>query len=231
MTEIRKAVVIMSGGLDSVTTAHIASRENDELYGLSVNYGQTLVKELDCAKFNAQKLNFKKHIILPVPINQIGAGALIDGTAIPTDRGLHEMQKEIPSTYITFRNGILLSLAIAFAEANGCNRIYGGWNVVDYSGYPDCRKEFLKAMEDAAFLGTKMGAQDKRRIEVIAPLLFLNKRDIIRKGLSLGVDYSKTWSCYQGGEKPCQVCDSCKLRMQGFRELGLTDPLLEEDVR
>jgi 7-cyano-7-deazaguanine synthase len=224
---MKKVVVIMSGGLDSVTTAHIAAKENDELYGLSVNYGQTLIKELDMAKINSQKLEFKKHIILDVPINKIGAGALIDGSEIPRDRGLHDMQKEIPATYITFRNGILLSLAIAFAEANECTRIYGGWNVVDYSGYPDCRKEFLKAMENAANLGTKMSAQDGKNIEVVAPLLFLNKRDIIKKGLSLGVDYSKTWSCYVGGNKPCGECDSCKLRVQGFGELGLTDPLLE----
>lgn len=223
---MNKAVIIMSGGLDSVTTAHIASKENDELYGLSINYGQTLVKELEMAKINSKKLGFKKHIILDVPINKIGAGALIDGTEIPKDRGLHDMQKEIPSTYITFRNGILLSLAIAFAEANECTKIYGGWNVVDYSGYPDCRKEFLNAMEQAANLGTKMAAQDKKNIQIIAPLLFLNKRDIIRTGLKHGVDYATTWSCYQGGERPCEQCDSCKLRIQGFAELGLTDPLI-----
>ena len=603
-----KAVVIMSGGLDSVTTAHLASREHSEVFGLSINYGQTLVKELEMAKINGQKLEFKKHVILKVPINEIGAGALIDGTKIPKDRGLHDMQKEIPSTYITFRNGILLSLAIAFAEANDCTSIYGGWTVVDFclpgstkvmvrkglknlsdlrvgdlllsynpktfmieekpiimhtlsphqeelleitlegdmkfrctnnhhmlrvdfdriygemenkhitiveakdlqvgdntllpryaqpplpsipeeldrridildlvlaqketrkikydeeyiwskskhkqprylsgrqlieflgwyitegssefcktqegdntlgasiwqslkanpknyadildllkslfrtlnitdegftfsgplalllkycgersfnkqipqyffdmfhgkeshqllfdvlikgngsynptypaqrdywstsielihqvnflgiclgfrcstskslaenensrdcywmalyrsgnkhklqrtlgdaslvkvkkieyvpnteelydltvkdnhtliagqegliicsqSGYPDCRKEFLQAMEKAANLGTKMSAQEGKKIEIIAPLLYLNKRDIIRKGLKLGVDYSKTWSCYEGGVKPCGQCDSCRLREQGFRELGCTDPLL-----
>ena len=219
----RKAVVIMSGGLDSVTTAHIAATENDEVYGLSINYGQTLVKELDYARYNAIKLEFKKHIIAKVPINEIGAGALIDGTEIPKDRGLHEMTKEIPSTYITFRNGILLSLAIAFAEAHDCTKIYGGWNVIDYSGYPDCRKEFLEAMEKAAQIGTKAGVTGQL-ITIEAPLLFLNKRDIIRKGLKLGVDYSHTWSCYVGGEHPCGECDSCKLRQQGFAELGMVDP-------
>jgi 7-cyano-7-deazaguanine synthase len=224
---MKKAVVIMSGGLDSVTTAHIAASECDEVYGLTVAYGQTLVREVRMAQVTAEKLKFKNHVLLDVPINQIGAGALIDGSEIPKDRGLHEMQSEIPSTYITFRNGILLSLAIAYAEANECTEIYGGWNVVDYSGYPDCRKEFLEAMCRAANLGTKMSAQDGKDINIVAPLLLLNKRDIIKKGLSLGVDYSKTWSCYVGGIKPCGECDSCKLRIQGFKELGLTDPLME----
>jgi 7-cyano-7-deazaguanine synthase len=198
---------------------------HEDLFGLTFQYGQTLVREIDGAKQTANRFGFKEHKVLHIPINEIGAGALIDGSAIPKDRGLHEMQVEIPATYVTYRNGIFLSLAVAFAEARGASHIYGGWNVVDYSGYPDCRKEFLEAVERAANIGTKAGAQDGVKFQIHAPLLFLNKAAIIKRGLELGVDYAETWSCYEGGAVACGECDSCKLRVNGFRECGIKDPI------
>lgn len=220
-----KAVVILSGGLDSTTVAAIAKADGHELYGLTFDYGQTLVKEIIGARKTAEQFGFVEHQILKFPLGQIGAGSLIDGKAIPKDRDLAEMQSEIPATYVTFRNGIFLALAAAFAEARGAISIYGGWNCIDFSGYPDCRREFLTAMEKAITLGTKAGAQDGVPILIQAPLLMLNKADIIKKGLSLGVDYGQTWSCYEGGERACGECDSCKLRVNGFRENGLSDPI------
>lgn len=220
-----KAVIILSGGLDSTTTAAIARSEGHELFGLTFNYGQTLVKEIECAKAVAKQFEFTEHQILDIPLNKIGAGSLIDGKEIKKGRGLHEMQVEIPETYVTFRNGIMLSLAAAYAEARGAEHIYGGYTAVDFSGYPDCRKEFLEAMEKAIQIGTKAGAQDGIAIKIHAPLLFLHKAGIIKRGLELGVDYSNTWSCYEGGEVACGECDSCKLRKNGFIENGGIDPI------
>ncbi len=221
-----KAVIILSGGLDSTTVSAIArSQGYDELYGLTFTYGQTLVKEIECAKKAALRFDFKEHKILHVPINEIGAGSLIDGKAIPKERDLHDMQSEVPATYVTFRNGIFLALAAAYAEARGAAAIFGGWNCIDFSGDPDCRREFLTSMEEAIARGTKAGTQDGHPIRIKAPLLMMNKSAIIKEGLRLGVDYGHTWSCYDGKEVACGECDSCKLRVQGFREAGGSDPI------
>ena len=222
----KKAVIVLSGGLDSTTCAAIAKADGfDELYGLTFFYGQRHEKELERAAATALRMGFKEHQVLHVPIDKVGGGALIDGSELPVGRGIHEMSVEVPTTYITFRNGIFLSIAAAYAEARGADAIYTGVTAVDYSGYPDCRKEFIEAMEKAIEIGTKAGSQDGRKIKIMTPLLFLNKKAIIARGLELGVEYDKTWSCYAGGEKACGECDSCKLRVNGFRELGKEDPL------
>ncbi len=226
----KKAVVLLSGGLDSSTCMAIAKDEGYELYALSFDYGQRHKRELESAKEIARHFGAKKHLILKMELDRIGGSALTDESmAVPDNRDEEHMADEIPITYVPARNTILLSYALAYAEVNDCDAIFIGANALDYSGYPDCRPEYYEAFEEVARLGTKRGVEGDP-IEIKYPLIDMTKAEIIRTGISLGVPYEHTWSCYKGGEKACGVCDSCRLRLKGFRESGYEDPLEYENA-
>ena len=226
---MKKAVVLLSGGLDSSTCMAIAKRDGYELYALSFEYGQRHDRELESAKAIAKHFGAKEHMILKMELDKIGGSALTDGSIeVPENRDEEHMAEEIPVTYVPARNTILLSYALAYAEVKDADAIYIGANALDYSGYPDCRPEYYKAFEEVARLGTKRGVEG-RPIEIKYPLIDMSKADIIRTGMELGVPYELTWSCYKGGEKACGVCDSCKLRLKGFREAGYEDPIEYEN--
>ncbi len=226
---MKKAVVLLSGGLDSSTCMAIAKKDGYELYALSFQYGQRHEKELESAKAIAKHFGAKEHMILRLELDRIGGSALTDESIeVPENRDEEHMADEIPVTYVPARNTILLSYALAYAEVKDADAIYIGANALDYSGYPDCRPEYYKAFEDVARLGTKRGVEG-RPIEIKYPLIDMSKADIIRTGMELGVPYELTWSCYKGGEKACGVCDSCKLRLKGFREAGYEDPIEYEN--
>lgn len=223
-----KAVCLFSGGLDSTTVLYQAIRDEYEPIALTIIYGQRHVCEVQSAKKIIAELGVKQHI-LEMTLPWGGSSLLDDNIPVPRGRDENEMTKKIPSTYVPARNTIFLSYAASLAEVEGASRIYIGANALDYSGYPDCRPEYLEAMARAIRLGTKEGNEDEG-FEVCAPLLRLNKKEIIELGKTLGVPFEKTWSCYVGGDKPCGECDSCLLRAKGFSEAGLTDPALEESV-
>ena len=221
----KKAVVLLSGGLDSTTVLAIALTDGYECSCLSFSYGQRHVLELQRAKEISHKMAAKRHLILQVDLGSIGGSALTDDIDVPKDRRLPEMQDEIPATYVPGRNIIFLSHALAWAEVLGATDIFLGINAVDYSGYPDCRPDFLAAFEKMANLGTKSGTMNKP-FTLHAPLMNFGKKEIIEKGLILGVDYSLTHSCYDPQDEiACGRCDSCRLRLQGFAEAGAFDPL------
>jgi 7-cyano-7-deazaguanine synthase len=219
-----KAVVLLSGGLDSTTAAAMARREKWELYGLTIKYGQVHQAELAAARRVADALGFVKHVELDVNLAAFGGSSLVGTSEIPKDRELDSAG--IPSTYVPARNTVFLSLALGWAEVVGAERIVIGVNALDYSGYPDCRPEFIAAFEYLASLATKAGVEG-RPLRVYAPLLPLSKAAIIRLGLELGVDYALTHSCYDPlpDGRPCGHCDSCRLRAKGFEEAGVNDPL------
>jgi 7-cyano-7-deazaguanine synthase len=229
------AVVLLSGGLDSTTAAALARREGWALYGLTVHYGQVHASEVDAARRVAAALGLVRHVVLDVDLRAFGGSSLTGAGEIPKDRDLslplsHSPSlplTTIPSTYVPARNTVLLSLALAWAEAIQAERIVIGVNAVDYSGYPDCRPEFIAAFEYLASLGTRAGV-DGQPIRVWAPLQHLTKAGIIRVGLELGLDYGLTRSCYdpRPDGRPCGRCDSCLLRARGFEEAGVPDPLL-----
>jgi 7-cyano-7-deazaguanine synthase len=221
-----KAVVLLSGGLDSVTAAAIAKSEGYELYALSFSYGQRHSKELECARRVGETLGVADHVTVEFDLCKWGGSALTADIDVPLDRAGEEMSTGIPITYVPARNTIFLSFALGYAEVVGADTIVIGVNQLDYSGYPDCREEFLDAFERTANLATKAGTEEGRSMRIYAPLLHLSKAEIIQLGTELGVDYSLTWSCYQGGETPCGRCDSCILRAEGFRKAGLIDPSL-----
>ena len=226
---MKKGVVIFSGGLDSTTALYWAREHFQEVYALTFFYGQRHALEVEMAKRIARRVGVKEHGFLEVDLTQVGGSALTDpGLEVPLDR--EPTREGIPITYVPFRNGIFLALAAAWAEVRGISHLVGGWNAVDFSGYPDCRKEFLEAMEEAINLGTKAGAQGAL-FTIHAPLIDLTKAGIIALGLSLGADYSWSLSCYRGGEVPCGRCDSCQLRARGWRELGIMDHLVERLLR
>jgi 7-cyano-7-deazaguanine synthase len=220
-----RAVVLLSGGLDSATAAALAGREGCELCGLTVRYGQVHAAEIGAARRVAQALGFTKHVELGVDLAAFGGSALTGDGAIPKDRPLDAA--DIPSTYVPARNTVLLSLALAWAEVLAADRIVIGVNALDYSGYPDCRPEYIAAFEYLATLATKAGVEG-RPIRIWAPLQQLTKAGIIRIGLELGLDYGLTLSCYDPGVdgRPCGRCDSCRLRAKGFEEAGAADPAL-----
>lgn len=223
--EKKKGVVLLSGGLDSTTVLAIALAGGYECYCLSFRYGQRHDLELQRAENICRVMEVKRHLILRLDLDAIGGSALTDDIEVPKDRRFAEMEKEIPATYVPGRNIIFLSHALAWAEVVGANDIFLGINAVDYSGYPDCRPDFLDAFAKMANLGTKAGTMDNP-FTFHAPLMHLGKKEIIEKGLSLGVDYSLTHSCYDPqGELACGRCDSCRLRLQGFAEAGAVDPL------
>lgn len=231
MADQMKAVVLLSGGLDSTTAAAVARKEGWELYGLTIKYGQVHAAELAAARRVADALGFAKHIELDVDLKAFGGSSLLGSGDIPKDRALaspeNDDQTDIPSTYVPARNTVFLSLALGWAEVVGAERIVIGVNALDYSGYPDCRPDYIAAFEYLASLATRSGVEG-RPLRVFAPLLPLTKAGIIRLGAELGVDYGLTHSCYdpRPDGSPCGHCDSCQLRAKGFAEAGLADPIV-----
>jgi 7-cyano-7-deazaguanine synthase len=223
----KPAVILLSGGLDSTTTAAIARSEGFDLYALSVNYGQRHSFELDAARQVAKAFGVFRHVVASVDLAQFGGSALTDAIDVPKDRATEEMSHGIPVTYVPARNTVLLSLALAFAETIHASDIYIGVNALDYSGYPDCRAEFVTAFETVANLATKAAVEDGIKCTIHAPLQFMTKSQIIRRGIELGVDYSITHSCYDPTPEglSCGHCDACQLRQKGFAEAGLQDPV------
>jgi 7-cyano-7-deazaguanine synthase len=221
------AVVLLSGGLDSATTAAIARHDGYELFALTVDYGQRHRFELDAARRVAESLGVKRHVVAMVGLDQFGGSALTDEIDVPLDRGDEEMSHGIPVTYVPARNTVLLSLALGYAEVVGAAHLFLGVNAIDYSGYPDCRPEFIAEFEKLANLATKAGVEGSLEFRIHSPLIRLKKADIIRRGTELGVDYSLTHSCYSPNEAgtACGRCDACRLRLKGFVDAGLTDPI------
>ena len=219
-----KAIILLSGGLDSTTTLYCARRDGWEPLCLTIHYGQRHHREIVHAQRIASHLQLENWV-LPFLLPWGGSSLTEHQISLPKGRKEEEMTKEIPSTYVPFRNSIFLSLAVSLAEAKGAEAIYFGANALDYSGYPDCRPEFLETFETLVKQGSKTGTEG-RRIQVMAPLLKLSKAEIVRLAHELGVPMEWTWSCYEGGEFPCGQCDSCLLRAKGFREAGIEDPLL-----
>jgi 7-cyano-7-deazaguanine synthase len=220
----RKAVVLLSGGLDSCTAAAIAKAEGFELYALTIAYGQRHAVELEAARKVAAALNVARHIELRIDLSTFGGSSLTGPDPVPKDRALDATG--IPSTYVPARNTVLLSLALAWAEAIGASDIFIGVTAVDYSGYPDCRPEFIAAFERTAGLATRAGVEGAR-FTIHTPLISLTKAEIVARGLSLGLDYGLTSSCYDPGPagRPCGRCDSCRIRARGFADAGVRDPL------
>ena len=229
----KPAVVLLSGGLDSATVAAIADGEGFEVNALSFSYGQRHSFELEAARRVAKSLKVAQHRVATIDLRVFGGSALTDNIAVPKGRSSAEMKHGIPVTYVPARNTIFLSFALAWAEVLGSNDIFIGVNALDYSGYPDCRPEFIRAFEQMANLATKAGVEGRQTLTIHAPLMHLTKAEIIRKGRELGVDYSLTSSCYDPGPdgQPCGQCDSCFLRRKGFRENGITDPLPYPDAK
>ena len=225
-----KAIVLLSGGLDSYTAAALARAEGWDLSALTIRYGQLHAREVDAARAVARDLGVVRHVELDVDLAGFGGSALVGDGDIPKDRELDV--DVVPSTYVPARNTIFLSLALAWAEVAGAEAIVIGVNAVDFSGYPDCRPEYLEAFERLASLATRAGVEG-RPLRVLAPLLRLSKADIIRQGIALGLNYAITHSCYDplSGGAPCGRCDSCRLRARGFEEAGLADPLVPEATR
>ncbi|MBN1589798.1 MAG: 7-cyano-7-deazaguanine synthase QueC [Pirellulales bacterium] len=223
----KPAVILLSGGLDSATTAAIAQNDGFELYALSVDYGQRHKHELTAAARVAKALGVQHHTVVPVDLSRFGGSALTDAIDVPKDRSDEQLGSGIPVTYVPARNTILLALALGYAETVGAADLFLGVNAVDYSGYPDCRSEFLAKFAELANLATKAGVEGTSRFAVHAPLVDMTKAQIIRRGLALGVDYGLTHSCYDPDPRgvSCGRCDACRLRLQGFAEAGVADPL------
>lgn len=223
----QKAIVLLSGGLDSTTVLAIAQNEGYDCYCLSFSYGQRQDIELEKAKAIAAGADVIKHLVLNLDLNKIGGSALTDDIDVPKHNSANEISSSIPSTYVPARNIIFLSHAVAWAEVLGAKDIFIGINSMDYSGYPDCRPEFLESFTQTVNLGTKAGAETGERFNIHAPLMKMSKKEIIEKGASLNVDYSLTHSCYDPDDHgfACGKCDSCLLRLKGFREAGIEDPV------
>ncbi len=224
---MKKAVVLLSGGLDSATTLAIAGDQGYAPYALSFAYGQRHGRELESAERLAAALGAKEHLILNLDLRLIGGSALTGDIPIPKGRSPEEIGAGIPITYVPARNTIFLAHALAWAEVLGAEDLFFGANVLDYSGYPDCRREYLDAFETMANLATKAGVEGKSRFTIHTPLIRMTKAEIVRAGYALGVDFGLTWSCYEpsGDGRACGLCDSCLLRKKGFAEAGLIDPL------
>ena len=225
----KKAVILLSGGLDSATVLAIAKTEGYELFALSFSYGQRHAWELEAAKRVAASIGVVQHRIAEIDLRAFGGSALTDNIAVPKGRAPEEMSRGIPITYVPARNTIFLSFALAWAEVLGASDIFLGVNALDYSGYPDCRPEFIAAFEKMANLATKAGVEGRQDLRIHTPLIALTKAQIIARGRELGVDYGLTSSCYDPSPTgaPCGQCDSCLLRQKGFRENGIEDPVLK----
>jgi 7-cyano-7-deazaguanine synthase len=222
-----KAIVLLSGGIDSTTTTAIAMRLGFEVYALSFRYGQRHQVELEAAQRIAKHLRVAKHMTIDIDLRRFGGSALTDEIEVPKTRTVEQMGKGIPITYVPARNTIFLSFALAWAEVLVAEDIFIGVNALDYSGYPDCRPKYIAAYENMANLATKAGVEGKQKLKIHAPLIKMTKAQIIQKGLALGVDFSQTHSCYDPskGGVACGLCDSCQLRLKGFREAGIQDPI------
>jgi 7-cyano-7-deazaguanine synthase len=222
-----KSVILLSGGLDSTTTLALAQKQGFDLYCLTFDYGQRHKVELDRARDIAKHFGAVDHQVVKIDLRQFGGSALTASIDVPIGRNQQEMAAEIPITYVPARNTIFLSFCLAYAEVKEATDIFIGVNAVDYSGYPDCRPEFIKAFENLANLATKAGVEGKSRLKIHTPLIELSKAEIIKKGFELGVDYAMTHSCYdpKEGGVSCGVCDSCQLRLKGFQEAGVKDPI------
>jgi 7-cyano-7-deazaguanine synthase len=234
-----KAVVLLSGGIDSATTLAIAKAEGFQIYALSFDYNQRHKRELESARMVASALGVEKHLVLSFDLREIGGSALTSDIEVPKER-MKDLSL-IPVTYVPARNTIFLSFGLAWAETLKTGHIFIGANAIDYSGYPDCRPEYLKAFEEMANLATKISVEGALRFAIKAPLVSMKKSDIIREGTRLGLDYALTWSCYdpqpkyvpvtESGEMaPCGQCDSCIIRAKGFEEAGTKDPLVTLNV-
>jgi len=227
----KKAVVLLSGGLDSTTVLALATTAGFRCHCLSFSYGQRHTRELELARANARRWGAEGHLVLDIALDAIGGSALTSGLAVPKDRPLKDEAasgegEEIPITYVPGRNTIFLAYAVSWAEVLGARDIFIGVNAVDFSGYPDCRPDYLEAFAAAANLGTRAG-REGQGFQIQAPLLALSKAEIIAKGLELGVDYAQTHSCYDpdSAQRPCGHCDACILRLKGFAQVGQIDPL------
>jgi 7-cyano-7-deazaguanine synthase len=227
MNAVPRAVVLLSGGLDSATALAEARAAGYEAYALTVRYGQRHAVELEAARRVARSLGAARHVELEVDLRAFGGSALTDDLEVPKDRPDETIAQGIPITYVPARNTVLLSLALAWAEALGAFDLFIGVNCVDYSGYPDCRPEYLRSFEEMANLATQAGVEGRGRFRIHAPLLTLEKTQIIRRGLELGVDYSLTHSCYDPTPdgQSCGRCDACRIRRSAFERLGLADPI------
>lgn len=222
------AVVLLSGGLDSSTVLALAREQGFEPFALSFHYGQRHIHELAAAEAVVRSQGVAKHVVARIDLREFGGSALTaDDIAVPKGRSAGEMSHGIPVTYVPARNTVFLSFALAWAETLGASDIFVGVNALDYSGYPDCRPEYIAAFETLANLATKAGVEGRQRLKIHAPLISLSKAQIIEEGLRLGVDYAQTSSCYDPGAdgRPCAACDSCLLRAKGFAEAGVKDPL------
>jgi 7-cyano-7-deazaguanine synthase len=225
---VRPAVVLLSGGLDSATVLAIARSEGFDPYAISFRYGQRHVHELACAEQVARALGARQHVVVDFDLRRFGGSALTGEIDVPKDRSAADRSHGIPITYVPARNTIFLGFALAWAETLGASDIFIGVNALDYSGYPDCRPEYIAAYEKMANLATRAGIEGTQALKIHAPLIRLTKAGIIQRGMQLGVDYALTSSCYDpaGDGRPCGRCDSCLLRAKGFAEAGMKDPLL-----
>ena len=226
LASLRPCVVLLSGGLDSAVTLAVARAEGFASHALSLHYGQRHAGELDAATKVARMLGAARHEVLDIDLRTFGGSALTADLPVPQSRSEAEIGTGIPVTYVPARNTIFLSFALAWCEVLGAGDIFIGVNAVDYSGYPDCRPEFIAAFETLAGLATRAGVEGRTRLRIHAPLIALSKAEIIRRGLSLGVDFGLTRSCYRLDPegRSCGVCDACVLRLRGFREAGISDP-------
>lgn len=223
---MKKAIVLLSGGLDSSTALYVAKKEGfDELYALTFEYGQKHDREIRSASAIAKAVGVKEHKIVRLMLNAWKGSSLTDPDVVIQDGDAD--RTDIPDTYVPARNMVFLSVAASYADALDITDIFIGVSEMDYSGYVDCREEFIRSMEQTINLGTVLGAEKKQKITIHAPFLRMTKADEVKWGTELGVDFSLTWSCYRGGEKPCGTCDSCLLRARAFEEAGIVDPLVK----
>jgi len=233
MVQGRRAVILLSGGLDSATALAVAKSEGFELNAISFRYGQRHAVELQASQCVAKSLGVSHHVIVDIDLRTFGGSALTSNLSVPKDRSVADMGAGIPITYVPARNTVFLSFALAWAEVLGANDIFIGVNALDYSGYPDCRPEYIKAFETLANLATKACVEGGKRLAIHAPLIQLSKAEIIRLGIRLGVNYALTSSCYDPNPTTgvaCGACDSCLLRRKGFAELGIVDPVAYQTV-
>lgn len=225
MASTKKAVVLLSGGLDSTTVLAIARASDFEVYALSFNYGQRHTAEIDAARRVASRFSVARHVVISFDMRQFGGSALTADIDVPKGRTEDDMSGPIPVTYVPARNTVFLSFALGWAEVLGARDVFIGVNALDYSGYPDCRPEYIAAFERMANLATKAAVESNQHVRIHTPLIAMTKADIVRKGIELGVDYSMTLTCYDpAGGRACGRCDACTLRLKGFAENGLRDP-------
>lgn len=231
LSKKKRAVVLLSGGLDSTTTLAIAQSEDYETYALTFRYGQRHELEIEAARRIAERFDVSRHIVAQIDLREFGGSALTSEMAVPKGRAPEEMSSEIPVTYVPARNTIFLSFALSWAEVLEAEDIFIGVNALDYSGYPDCRPEYIEAYERMARLATKAGVEGQQQLKIHTPLISLSKAEIIKKGIELGVDYSMTVTCYDPSAEgeACGQCDACQLRLRGFAENGIADPVSYQD--